>query len=444
MWPFKRTAPPAPQLQIPKLASLDPPAPLPKRAPGGTIISRLQPRGEWSTLHPGWGLTMERIRGAFVQAEQGWPQQQCDIFDDIIERDAHVRSLVEGMVDAVAGKPWIMQAGGEADADDEAAAALDNALRRIPNIAQVWEHLLSAEFYGYAGVEVQWDRIDGWTVPVWMACVPHRRFVFDPETDEPRLTSENNLSTGDPLERGRWIFAARRHRRTARAGIMRTVTFWAWLKSLSVRDWQIFAASYGLPFAIGRHDKDADEETIKILKQAILGFGKQGGAVFSKDNEIEIKEPAALASGNGQSIHPGLVTLCNQEISKVITGATLTSGEGTSVGSYALGRVHQDRSFDKTMGSAERLSGAVQAELGAAFVHFNGSKGQPPRPKVRVVREVDPTARMQIADIAVNKLGMELDEDQFRDEFDLKRPTGKPLKGAPKPEPAAAGIPPRP
>ncbi len=426
--------------EAPRLSVLDPPGELPKKAPGGSMVSSMAPPGEWGATHPGWGLTADRIRGAFMQAEQGFPAQQCDNIDDVIERDGHVRSLVEGHIDSVAGKPWIMQAGDDADGADEAALRLGRAVRRIANANEAWEHMLTADFYGWAGVEVQWERVDGWTVPVWFACVPHRRFRFELETDEPRLLVEDDYLDGKPLQRGRWIFATRRHRHTVRAGLMRTVTWWAWLKSLSVRDWQIFCARFGLPFVIARYEDDSDEELIAQLKQAVLAFGKNGGAVFSSKGVIEVKEPGSASAG-GQSVHGALAALCDREISKCISGATLTSGEGTSVGSYALGRVHQDRSFDKTVASAERLSSIFSAQLGAAFLHFNGKRSEPPRPKFRIVREVDPVARMNIIDVAVNKLGLEVDADQVRDEYDLKRPTGEALKGAPQ---LAPGAPPAP
>lgn len=437
MWPFpKKKSAPAPELQTPKL-SLDPPAPLPASAPRVGIVASNMPRGEWSVMHPGWGLTAETIRVAFLMAEQGYPQMQCDVFDDVIERDGHTRSLIDGRIDAVAGKQWILQGGGETDADAEAALALERAVRRIPDVSATWEHQLMANFIGYAATEIDWGRVDGVTAPVHFANVPPRRFRFMLGTEEPRLLTEDHLVEGIPLAPGKWMFSRRRHRNIVRAGIMRTVTWWAWLKALSVRDWQIFCAQFGLPFVLGFYSENTPEEERAKLKQAILAFGKQGGAAVLDQMKIEVKEPASMSSGSGASVHPGLVQLCNQEISKLITGATLTSGEGTSVGSYALGKVHQDRSFDLTMGDAERLASWFQSSIGEPFVRFNGLKANAPRLKLRVVREVDPLTRMQILSIGANELGMGIDESQVREEFDIKEPTGATLHGTKKPAPVA-------
>jgi len=406
---------------------------LPKRPPRRRVISAsTQPQGEWVSLHPGRGLTAQSVRDAFDAAEYGRPQMQCDIFDDVLERDASLKSLVDSRLQSVAGKNWIVQAGGDDAADVEAARGLEQALRRLQGIHTNWEHLLTAIFYGYAACEIEWDvNDDGLIVPVWLANVPHRRFIFDPDTDEPRLVVSNDWSKGIPLERGKWIWASMRHRRTARGGLLRTATWWSWMKSLSVRDWQILSARFGIPWVIAKHDPNADDETIKVLKESVIAFGRHGGATFPDEGDFEIVAPQSANNG----IHAALVELCNREMAKLISGATLTQGEGTSAGSYALGRVHENQSFNFTLGDSERLGSWFTVDLGQAFVWFNNLKARPPRLKVRVVREADPLVRMQIADLAVNKLGLELDEDQIRDEFDFKRPSGNALV---RQEPTAA------
>jgi phage gp29-like protein len=441
MWPFRRKAinPEVLPLQRPVLAPQEEPKPIPARAPKrGIIAARLQPDSEWVTQHPGRGTTSDVIRLAFDLAELGRPENQCDLFDDVLERDGHLRSLCESRLQSVAGKGWIVQAGGDDAVDIEAAQQLEQAIRRLPNVAQNWEHLLTATLYGFAACEISWDVVDGLIVPVWLANVPHRRFNFMRETDEPRLTTNDIWGDGLPLERGKWIWASMRHRRTARGGLLRSAVWWSWLKSLSVRDWQIFSSRFGLPFVTATHDPNADEDTIAKLKEAVLAFGRNGGAVFSNEGLLEVKE---LAQGNNSAVHPALCTMCNNEMSKVITGATLTAGEGSSTGSYALGRVHENTQFNFTLADAERLANWFASDLGQPFCQFNNLKARPPRLKVRVVREIDPLQRMQIADLFVNQLGGELDEDQIRDEFDFKRPKGEALTGPAMPATVAPGAP---
>lgn len=440
MWPFSKKTLPAPELQTPKL-SLDPPAPLPESAPKRGIIASNMPHGEANVRHLGWGLTAERITGAFVQAEQGYPAAQCDVFADAIERDGKLRSLIRSRLSSGAGKQWILQAGGDTKEDADAAHRLELALRRVPNTSRAWKHMLSSVFYGYSGVEMDWARVDGLTVPVHFANVKHRRFRFMPETEEPRLFTTENTTDGVALAPGKWVFALQEDQDVVRSGLMRTAIWWSWLKSLSVRDWQIFCSRFGLPFVIGYYNDPNNEEERTTLRKAILAFGQNGGASLPVGSSIEVKEPASMSSGSGASVHPGLVQLCNTELSILISGATLTSGEGQSAGSFALGQVHQDQSFNLTMDDAEMLAGWFQTHIGEPFVKFNGlnAHARAPRLKMRIIQQVDPLVRIKIASVAANELGMELDETQMREENDFKVPVGKALKGTLKPPASATG-----
>jgi len=416
-----------------QLSQLETPESLPEKEPQRGIVAMSTPLGEGSTRHPGWGLTSESIRGAFVQAETGCPAMQNDIFEDVVERDAHLRSQYESRIKDVAGKAWIIQAGGDDQADVDAARQLELALREISNVHHAWQHLLTATFNGYAPVEVDWKRINGVVVPVKLACVPHRRIVFDAETDEPRLLTRESPFVGETLQPGKWIFASVQHRKTVRAGLLRTAVWWSWLKSLSLRDWQIFCARFGIPFVLATYTRDTNEEGENKAREAILAFGRDGGAMLPDGVTIDVKEPA---QGNNSSVHPAMVEMCDRQISKLILGGTLTSDQGTT-GSYNQGLVHAAQQFARTMSDDAELGNWVSTQLGASFVRFNGLRARPPRLKHRVVPEVDPIQRMTIYKMYL-EMGGELDDDQLRDEFDLKRPSGKALRGLKAAAPAGA------
>lgn len=398
------------------------------------------------TSHPGHGLTPRKILSIMRDAEDGYPADQCDLFEDVIERDGHLRDALEGRLEAVSGKEWIFQAGGDRTEDIRVTELLGDIVRDIPSVDDAIEHLLTANWYGYAAVGIEWGRVNGVTAPVWLECVPHRRFVFDSQ-GQPRLANDTgDKDAGIVLEPGRWIFHHRRHRQIARAGLMRTATWWSFFKSISVRDWIIFAEKFGVPFIRGVYnassgnDQTADEEKA-VLKEAVEALGKDGAAVLSDTCEIVIDQVRAGGDANG--IHGAIVNVCNAEISKLITGATLTT-ETQGPGSFALGRVHQDRSFDKVQGDATKLGARFERSLGRSFVGFNGFVARPPRMKIHTVREIDPAKRAGIMSTMANELGLELDEEQVRQEFQLKKPTGSALRGtksgvgaAPEPAPPA-------
>jgi phage gp29-like protein len=244
---------------------------------------------------------------------------------------------------------------------------------------------------------------------------------------------------GVPLDPGRWIYMSRPHRLVTMAGLMRTATWWALFKRIAVRDWVVFAEKFGLPYVTGMYSDGMNEDERAALRAAVAAIGTDGHAVIPKDAEIQIHE--TRRGGSEDSIHGALVSLCNSEISKLISGATLTSGEGTSTGSYALARVHQERAFDLIVGDAERVADTFTTQLAAPFLAYNGIVARPPRLKIHVVRATEPETRMKLLSAAANELGLQLDETQVRSEFQIKAPVGTPIEGTKVPQPTQEAAP---
>jgi phage gp29-like protein len=384
--------------------------------------------------HPGYGLTIQRILHIFREAEYGYPALQCDLFDDVIERDAHLRSQIEMRLCAVAGKQWILQPGGDADEDIEAAVELEQRLRRVPDMRETFEHLLTAPAYGWAASEILWDDVDGLFAPVWFENVPHRRFIFDAQ-GRPRLLTASAPSDGVPLEPGRWLFTAGRHRSIPMSGLMRTAVFWSLFKSKAAADWVLTNERYGVPMPIGTYGDATPKEEKTALVEALGKIGQDFLAAFHESCKITGLDMGSRA-GTPDQVHGMLIALVNAEISKLFTGGTLTSGEGTSAGSYAQASVHENRLFDFTVGDAERIPQIFEHQLATPFVVWNNLPGKPPKLKIHIVRDMNPVERMNIFTMA-QKLGMALDADQVRQEMQIKPPTGEVLDPPTVPEPSA-------
>ena len=73
--------------------SLVRPGALPRQAPRGRSAREVQ-LDKWVD-HPGYGLTPQRLVQIFALAEAGYPREQCDLFEDLVESDAHLRNLLE-------------------------------------------------------------------------------------------------------------------------------------------------------------------------------------------------------------------------------------------------------------------------------------------------------------------------------------------------------------
>jgi len=367
--------------------------------------------------HPGYGLTPKLVLAIYREAELGYTRLQCDLFEDVIENDGHLRSQVENRIDAVAGKSWSIEPGGPAKRDQVAAEKLDAACRMVESFRDMLEHQLRANPYGFAATEMEWSLVDGWVIPTNFYNTPHRRFRFT-EQDDWRIYTKDSRATGEPLIQGKWILSRRPGRIMARAGLMRTATWWSLFKRLSMRDWVLLGERFGLPYVLGQWEENASPEDKRVVKQAAKSLGKDGWAAFSKACSLAIEK---VDVGGAKDIHAALMDRCDQEISKLFSGATLTSSHGGS-GSYALGHVHENRSWDITLNDAERISQRFQIHVGIPFVRFNGSKAAPPNLRIHVVRESDPITRSKVIATLANEVGLKVSQQQIRQEFQLKPP----------------------
>lgn len=432
----------------PAQASLTRPRPLPSSAPFGQDARDMRSI-DGMTDHPGYAITPQGVLAAFREAESGQPQKQCDLFDDLIENDAHLRNLFEQREQAVSGKPWVIQGQGE-DGDSELAArVLTEALGRLPMI-EVFQHLLTANRNGWGCAEIDWGLMtfEGavFIVPTWLTPVPARRFRITTGfgnssggIDELRLLTDLKRPEGDELRPAKWIVLRRSGTRIARAALMRTGAWPAMAKRLGFRDALIFSQRFGLPLPIVHYDESADESTKDVGVELIKKLGSDGGAVVPKGLRMEL---VSGVQGDNQKVHSGLIAHCNAEMSKLVNGSTLSNDNANSGGgaSYGLGEVHDTVRWDNVLFDAERLQEAFGTQLFVPFMHFNNLKGARPLLKLQVVRELDPKTLVEIAAILKNELGIEVSIKQLRQLLGVREPAGTndAAPGAPKPSVGAA------
>lgn len=369
---------------------------------------------------PGYGLTPERVFRIFRDAEMGMTTTQCNLFEDVLENDGHLQGLVNNRIETLAGKEWLVKSGDPLDDVGKLAADKLGAAMRRANTFQLIEHQLAAFWIGWAASEPVWQFIDGWWTPTWFVNMPAQRFCFPHDSDELRLTSVTNPYPGEPLM-PHWMVNMTRHRRLARGGAGRCATWWSVFKRMSVRDWIVFAEKFGIPIPMGIYQERAGDESRRVVEQAVIDIGEAGQAVMSELCKIVFAE-VPLRGGDAAALHPSIVALCNAELSKLITGATLSVETG-GPGSFALGKVHENRGLALLVYDAQRLKNTFRSTIGRDFMRLNGLAGRPePELELQVLPESDPLTRARVASILANELDMTLDETQLRQEFKFRAP----------------------
>ncbi|MDQ3276645.1 MAG: DUF935 domain-containing protein [Actinomycetota bacterium] len=401
------------------------PGELPRAAPSGRAARELK----WDNYqdHPGYGLTPQRVVQIFQTAELGFPQQQCALFDDVIENDGHLRNLFEQRCQAVAGKPAGIQSGGPTTADRKAAVALARALESLPMI-ETWEHQLSFNRYGWGASEIDWGVMPfegrDWVIPTWFANVGAARFRID-KRDQLRLLTDTMSTDGEELVAGKWLITKRAGGRLARQGLMRTATWYAMFKRNTTGDWFIFAQKFGLPLVLASYDhEETDDHSKTVAAEVVESIGDDGGAVIP--NSIDVKIHSEGRDGDASGTHGGLISFCNRENSKLVNGSTLSNDNGDSGGaSYALGDVHDAVRWESVLYDAGRVQEAFRNQVSLPFLRFNGMEGAaPPVLRFQVVRDLSPRQRVEMADILVNKLGMKISKSQLQHDTGFRDPVG--------------------
>lgn len=398
-----------------------------------------------TSTRPGINLTPQRILAALRQAEIGSPLMQCDMFEDVLENDGHMRGQYESRLESVAFRPWVIRPGGKETASIEAANALTRALKRTNMLLLLW-HMMDALGFGYSAANTVWGFDVGarLVVPRWFLLAAHRRFLIDTDiaalgslgAGQLRFRTPTNQFPGEELLRGEWIVAQRMHRLVARAGLFRTCVWWAYFKRMSVTDWIVFAEKFGIPFVLGYYNERSSPESRQALLEAVTNIGSDGQAVLADLTKIVVQgSDQGMRSGDVASLHPAIVAACDAEISKVITGATLNVESG-GPGSFALGKVHEGRANAKIFADGLWLQSIFHECVVQPFLEYNPAfaSAEPPQLVIRVRPEMSPDIAVRVYQ-KLQAMGLDIEDEQMYEEYGLRRPevgsTLKPIYAVP-------------
>lgn len=399
---------------------------------------------DYSQSFAGSRLTPDRLVRIFRAADAGQPLEMIDMFEEVTLRHGHLRGLFEQGHDEVAAQPrsWMPPPHDPRPASRDAAQALGEAMEEL-DVAGLVEHLLLADDFGYSFPELAWQRVGELEVPVGVALVPHRRFAFDPETFEPRLTHEGNPWPGDPLEDrpgSSWIRAwSKRWRMPTQGGRLRTCAFYACFAGMSLREWLVFLEKFGIPLVTGHYQDALGVAQRAGLLEALKLLGEEGYAILAEGARIQIHDKA-LRGGGDAGPHPAMVFYCNSEISKVMIGATLAVEMG-GPGSFAATKVHSDRAQTVAEARASRVGDLIQRWVGRPFIQRNGLAGIAGAPRLRCHVQRPLLQKAQTIKTLV-EAGTKISQRFVQEEFEVRAPADAddemvpPKANAPQAEPS--------
>lgn len=409
------------------------------------------------STYPGVGVEPQQIWNLQIQRNNGYPEKWTEFIEHTLERDGHLGGIYDTRRQSVADKPFRCHPARRGDpVADVLAKVIERAVDKIDAFDQTIEDLLSASAYGYAVSEIVWQQAkinvplpNGSSATIRIK-VPrtiewhHWKCVrFDRDTDEPYL----RIGAGGEYEipPHKFIFhAAGGTGLIERRGFMGACAWLSAAKRWSERDWLVYAKLFGIPNIMARYPDGQEEYQTHREKyvQFLKDWGEGIPALLPDSLVTEItREPA----GRSSDVHGSIIGWANAEMSKRILGSTLTVEMGGQ-GSWAAADTHRDAPYMRSRTDGRKLCSTLRRDLFKSIIELNrdvlaNAIGESPdaladsvpQCSFRIEKEMSPRDRQAIYEGAVNELGLEVDEDQYRDEMglDAPRPGGGKLKGKP-------------
>jgi phage gp29-like protein len=371
--------------------------------------------------HPGIDITPERLRHIYEHAENGYPSSQVHLFDDLLERDGATRNLYEQRALAVAGRPWAVIPGGTRAQDEAAAKALNEAMRHVPCFSDIVTHWLGATLYGYATTEIVWsyDRRGRRIVPADFLPIHPDYFVVDVNKNEELRLVTWDAPAGEPLEPGSWVVVKRPGTlAVVRRGLGRVTTVYSALKMLVLRNWVAYTSRFGIPYITVAANQFTDQVSRGIAAELLETFGDDGGAIIPTGMAVNVHDGARIDT----SLQRDLELWLDLQNAKAINGVTLANDSGGTGSTHALGRVHADVRWEAIQRDAQMVQESFVEYVSIPFVQFNGLDAAPPSIVFHTVQNLAPSALVQVADAAINRLGLHLSAQQMRERLGFRPP----------------------
>lgn len=247
-------------------------------------------------------------------------------------------------------------------------------MQSIPDFEEVIFDATDAIGKGFACLEIEWHRDDGFWLPKTLTHRPQSWFqLHRGYRQELRLrsnTSDANGVQGQALNPFGWIT----HIHKAKSGYLeRTALFrqlvWTYLfKNYSVGDLAEFLEIYGIPVRLGKYPPNASEREKATLLRALVGIGHNAAGIIPEGMLIDFKD---AATGDPKAFEL-MISWCERNQSKVILGGTLTSGADGAASTNALGNVHNEVRKDLRDGDIRQLNTTITRDLVYAIAAMNG------------------------------------------------------------------------
>jgi len=244
----------------------------------------------------------------------------------------------------------------------------DNPIKKIHNLFErrwftdFMQYALDAEFYGHSLIEFDTPDANGefnnvLLIPRLHVC-PEAGFV---KTNYYNTTGEQYRDR--ELELGLIEIGNTAKAPFQSLGMLEIASLIVYRKNYSLTDWNRASEKFGMPLlsiATDAHDEELDE-----IQNMAEHFGSTGYVVTNKDSSVNIS--SLSGAQNFYKIYEDLINNCDEQISKLINGQTMTSDQGAS---YAQANVHERILNEYTRARLVALQNDINDKLFPFLIQF--------------------------------------------------------------------------
>lgn len=316
------------------------------------------------------GLTPSRAAAILTQADNGDIVAQHRLFEDMLDRDAHILCEFDKRRMAPTVLDWSIDPPADASAAEKKAAAwVEDVLKNaVDDMEDVISTMMDAAGHGFAPIELEWQLLDGQRIPRFH---PRPQDWFRLSHDRRELVLADGSANGAaPVPMG-WIIHQHKKAKTgylARAPLFRVLVWPFIYKSYSVGDLAEFLETYGLPIILGKYYQGAQPDEKASLMRAVTALGHDARAIMPKEMEIEINKVSG--SGDGAP-HLAMIDWAERAQSKAILGQVLSAeAKATGMGS-GVADLQGEVRHDILKSDARQLAGTLTRDLVYPLIALN-------------------------------------------------------------------------
>ncbi len=200
-------------------------------------------------------------------------------------------------------------------------------------------------------------------------------------------------------------------------GLLAKAAPWVIYKRNTAGDWSQFSEVFGMPIQEYTYETDDEESRQRAIDDA-ASAGSLAVFVHGKDTTLNLVE-AGNKTGSAD-VYERFCERCNNEISKLILGNTLTT-ESSENGTQALGTVHKKVEDKVAQADRRYILDVLNYDMSDIFLRMgiNTAGGVFCFPEQK---DVDPSTKMNILTQLRSNFQLPVSDDYLYEEFGIEKP----------------------